>query len=230
MTFTALAFAGVANVIAPPAEASTAYRYWSYWTAESGATAWQYATEGSGTSIPSDGAVEGWRFGVAGDATRIQPSTLPDFAAICADVDAPTDGKRVAVVIDPGSPDEAPEGEAPGTVLTECVVAAEKATGLQILETIANVRMDAGFVCGVNGYPARECAPLVELPDSPDISAVERTPFTNTVDADISAIEQQTQSQDTPASAGTPLITAATVSVLALVGFGIWRHRRREHE
>jgi hypothetical protein len=225
MTFTALALAGVVNVIAPPAEASSAYRYWSYWTAESGATAWQYATEGSGTRIPSDGAVEGWRFGVAGDATRIQPGSLPDFASVCAGVDAPTDGKRVAVVIDPGSPDEAPEGEAPGMVLTECVVAAEKASGLQILETIANVRMDAGFVCGINGYPARECAPLVELPDSADVAAAAGAPTSTTEELVNSATQQQAE----PTSAGTPLITAATVSVLALVGFGIWRHRRREH-
>ena len=225
MTFTALALAGVVNVVAPPADASTAYRYWSYWTAEPDATQWQYATEGSGTRIPSDGSVEGWRFGIAGDATRIQPGTLPDFAAICADFEATTDGKRVAVVIDPGSPEEAPENEAPGAVLTQCVVAAEKATGLQILQTIAEVRMDAGFVCGVNGYPAQECAPLVELPEAIDAAAAVEAPASDTEEV----VNSSTQLPAESTSTGTPLITAATVSVLALVGFGIWRHRRREH-
>ncbi|MDA2988775.1 MAG: SCO2322 family protein, partial [Actinomycetota bacterium] len=206
-------------------EASTAYRYWSYWTAESGATGWQYATEGSGTRVPSDGAVEGWRFGIAGDATRIQPGTLPDFAAICADVEAPTDGKRVAVVIDPGSTEEAPENEAPGSVITQCVVTPNNSTGLQILQTIAEVRMDAGFVCGVNGYPTQECAPLVELPEAIDTAAAVDASASNTEEV----VNSSTQLPAESTSTGTPLITAATVSVLALVGFGIWRHRRREH-
>lgn len=218
----ALVIAGALSVVALPAEASTAYRYWSYWNAEPGSSTWQYATEGSGTHVPSDGAVEGWRFGIAGEATRTQPSLLPDFPSICGQVDAPAEGKRVAVVIDPGTPAEAPEGEAPGSVLTECVVTDDASTGLQILQTIANVRMDAGFVCGLNGYPARECAPLVEVPqaNASATSAVPSSPDSLAADA--------TASSDSSAASGTPLITAVGISVLALVGFGIWRHRRRE--
>lgn len=227
-TFAALACAGVANVVAPAAEASTAYRYWSYWTAETGATSWQYATEGSGTHVPADGAVEGWRFGIAGDQTRIQPGALADFASICAGVDVPTDGKRVAVVIDPGSELEAPAGEVPGSLLTECVVAAAKDTGLQILQTIVDVRMDAGFVCAIAGYPSRECAPLVELPEPSDIASAGGGSTSDTEQTDVALAEQQPQQPAEPTSTGTPLIAAATVSVLALVGFGIWRHRRRE--
>lgn len=220
----ALVIAGALSVVALPAEGATAYRYWSYWNSEPSSTEWRYATEGSGTHIPLDGAVEGWRFGVAGEATRTQPSPLADFSSICGQVDAPGEGKRVAVIIDPGSPSEAPEGEAPGSVMTECVVTNEASTGLQILQTIANVRMNAGFVCGLNGYPARECAPLLEIPEVSDMKAAapssqQDTPATNT---------SSSQPSDARAASGTPLITAVGISILALVGFGIWRHRRRE--
>jgi hypothetical protein len=220
----ALVIAGALSVVALPAEASTAYRYWSYWNVEPGSGTWQYATEGSGTHVPSDGAVEGWRFGIAGEATRLQPSPLPDFPSICAEIDAPGEGKRVAVVIDPGTPSEAPAGETPGSVVTECVVTDDASTGLQILQTIANVRMNAGFVCGLNGYPVRECAPLVEIPEASNMQAAssssqQDTPATNT---------SSSQPSDESSASGTPLITAIGISILALVGFGIWRHRRRE--
>ena len=220
----ALVIAGALSVVTLPAEGATAYRYWSYWNAEPSSTEWQYATEGSGTHIPSDGAVEGWRFGVAGEATRTQPSVIADFPSICGEVDAPAQGKRVAVVIDPGNPTEAPEGEAPGSVMTECVVTDDGSTGLQILQTIANVRMDAGFVCGLNGYPERECAPLV---DNPEVSTMPASASSSQKDIPASTTSSS-QASDARVASGTPLITAVGISILALVGFGIWRHRRRE--
>lgn len=222
-TLSALALAGVLGVVALPAEASTAYRYWSYWNAETSSTQWQYSTEGSGTRIPADGAVEGWRFGIAGDAARIQPSVLPDFASICAGVEAPQDGKRVALVIDPGTSEEAPEGQLPGAVITECVTTTPSSTGLQILQAVVDVRMDAGFVCGLDGYPARECAPLVEMPaPAPRDGGVSVT--------SLGESRQSTEStQEATTSTGTPLATAAALSIAALIGFGIWRRRRRVH-
>lgn len=223
MTVTALAIAGVVTVVAPPTDASTAYRYWSYWTTEPGSTEWRYAIEGSGTRVPVDGGVEGWRFGLADDASRIQPTGVPDFASICAGTSAPDEGaKRVAVVIDPGTPAEAPQGETPGSIATECVVTDEASTGLQILQSIVDVRMDAGFVCGIDGYPATECAPLVDIPKAPAVAAT-----TGTSASDEASTIASQQPEDA-ANTGTPLITAATVSIIALVGFGLWRHRRRQ--
>lgn len=228
MTLTALALAGAVSVIAPPADASTAYRYWSYWTAGPGSTQWEYATEGSGTNVPADGAVEGWRFGIAGDATRIQPSTLPDFASVCAGVDAPADGKRVAVVIDHGSMQEAPGGETPRPSFAECVITSSSTTGLQILQSITDVRLDAGFVCGIDGYPSRECAPLVEVPELSQSAEGSGASVNVTAGTSATADEQRTNPQQQETATGTPLMTAATLSILALVGFGIWRHRRQE--
>lgn len=219
--FSALTFVGALGAATPSAEAGTAYRYWSYWNAGVDSSQWRYATEGSGTYVPVDGQVEGWRFGIAGDSLLIQPAPSPDFETICVGVELPEGGKRIAVVIDPGGAQEAPPGEKPGAPLTECVTTDAASTGLQVLQSLADVRMESGFVCGIGGYPANECAPLVELPDSPpsQIDALDDA-------QDMTTAASQTTTNES--SVGTPLITAATVSVLALVGFSLWRYRRRQ--
>ena len=221
--FSALTFVGALGAAAPSAEASTAYRYWSYWIAGVDSSQWRYATEGSGTHVPVDGQVEGWRFGIAGDSSLIQPTRSPDFGSICAGVELPEGGKRIAVVIEPGAVQEAPPGETPGAPLTECVTTDAMSTGLQVLQSLADVRMESGFVCGIDGYPANECAPLVELPTTPPSQI-------DTIDgAQSSALAaNETTTETNEGSAGTPLVTAATVSALALVGFGVWRYRRRQ--
>ena len=226
-TLSALALAGALSVAALPAEASTSYRYWSYWHADAGSPQWRYAVEGSGTRIPGDGSVEGWRFGIAADSETSQPGLDPDFAAVCAGVEASDGHKRVAVVIDSGSLVEAPEGEAPGSIRTACVVAAASATGLQVLQQVTTVRMDAGFVCGIDGYPARECAPLVELPDSSAQPSNRPAGATTVAIAETSRGETSQEESGPAIDSGTPLVTAIALSVLALAGFGVWRHRRR---
>jgi len=217
----ALMSVSVLSVVALPAEASTAYRYWSYWNAGPGTTQWQYATEGSGTFLPDDGAVEGWRFGIADEAARIQPDTVPDFDAICAGVARPADGKRVALVLDPGIADHAPSGEAPGQFRTACVTTSTASTGLQILQSIATVRMDAGFVCGIDGYPSVECAPLVEVPDTSVPN--DEVPIAA---QNVSTL-QTSESNRTAATNGSPIFTVVTLVALALLGLGIWRLNRR---
>jgi len=203
--------------------AESGYRYWSYWTSSSDGT-WKYASEGSGTRIPADGDVEGWRFGIAGDESFIQPSSPPDFDSICAQQNGGEGTKRIAVVIDPGSSSEAPAGEEPGSIRTECVVTNEKATGYQVLAEVAEVRTDAGFVCGLDGYPASECAPVVDVPEVTEADS----PTDPGVD-DLSEPTSATTASDASTSTrdpGTPLLTAVAVSLIALIGFGIWRRRR----
>ena len=216
-----LALASALGTVAPQAQASTGYRYWSYWNAAPDANSWVYATQGSGTHVPDDGAVEGWRFGVAGETSSIRPGPLPDFAQVCSGVPTPADGKRVAVVIDPGDPAEAPAGESPPSPRSECVVGAAGATGPQLLQTVAQVRVDAGFVCGIGGYPASECAPLVDMQvPATQVSA-------NEVKADTSTAQKVERTSDDTTGIGSPLISAAAVTVLAMIGFGLWRKSRR---
>ena len=207
---------------AQTSRADSGYRYWSYWNNSNGS--WSYASEGSGTRIPADGDVEGWRFGIAGDESFVAPSRPPDFASICSQQSRAEGMKRIAVVIDPGSSGEAPAGEEPGPIRTECVVTNAKTTGYQVLAQIAEVRTDAGFVCGLDGYPASECAPLVETPEVTEVDS-----STNLAADEVSASAPPTTARVESTSApdpGTPLLSAAAVSLVALIGFGIWRRRR----
>ena len=207
---------------AQTSRADSGYRYWSYWNSSNGT--WSYASEGSGTRIPADGDVEGWRFAIAGDGSFVAPSIPPDFASICSQ-QSPAEGlKRIALVIDPGSSGEAPAGEEPGPIRTECVVTNAKATGYQVLAQMAEVRTDAGFVCGLDEYPASECAPLVDAAEATEVD-----PSTNLAATGVSEPASTTTASNESTStrdSGTPLLTAAAVSLVALIGFGIWRRRR----
>ncbi|MFE2311553.1 SCO2322 family protein, partial [Streptomyces sp. NPDC059411] len=92
---------------ASPALAST-YRYWSFWDGSGGQ--WKYATQGPSSARPADGSVQGFHFVVSKDAAdqAAPPRTGPDFAAVCSATPAVDGKKRVAVVIDFGSPADAP--------------------------------------------------------------------------------------------------------------------------
>ena len=63
-----------AMVGSTPAHAAS-YRYWSYWWVQDGT--WTFATAGPASSMPTDGAVEGWHFGITPQSGG-QP---PGFAA-----------------------------------------------------------------------------------------------------------------------------------------------------
>jgi len=226
--FSAMVFAGALGIAAPIANADSAYRYWAYWTASSSAgdATWQYAIEGSGTRVPADGDVEGWRFGLGGEAEPLAPGTAPDFDAICGSTPPPADGKRVGVVVDSGILEHAPDGEQPGAIVTACVVADPAATGFQVLAEVTDIRTDAGFVCGLGGYPKTECAPLVSTPAGDD-DAESVTATTSAAASSPEPVETTAGDAGEDSNIAAPLIAAATVSVLALVGFGIWRSSKR---
>lgn len=111
-----------------------------------------------------DGAVEGWSFVFdASDVPTIAPSVKPDFTAICRRVKADKDLKRVALVVDFGRSAYAPKGEKVKKSFTTCVQIAKSAQGIDVLGKAVTVRGAAnGLICGLNGYPAKECG--VEIP------------------------------------------------------------------
>ncbi|CAG7629554.1 SCO2322 family protein [Actinacidiphila bryophytorum] len=145
--------------LAAPAHAA-GYRYWSYWL-RSGAT-WTYAQTGPAMHTPADGTVEGWRFAVSEDAaaTAAQPRGSADFAAICANVPAAPGRKRVALLIDPGTPADAPDSSAtPPAPRTACAQLPPSASSADALAAVAKpLRYNsAGIVCAITGYPAAGC-------------------------------------------------------------------------
>ena len=158
---TALLFAGALPAALAPAYADTGYRYWGYfhWEAADG---WQFATTGPADYTPKDGSVEGWRFAVNVGKSARPPRTDGDFDAICAETPAQEGQKRVAVVIDYGLEEDAPKGEEPPAPRGECALVPTDATGAQVLQAVADVRIEEGLTCGIDGYPARECGPAVK--------------------------------------------------------------------
>lgn len=219
----------LAIVLAAPAQAS-AYRFWTYWQAGPGETAWTYATQGPATAVPEDGAVEGWSFAISSDAGALDaaPSVAPDFATVCGDVTATDGTKRIALVVDSGAPGIAPEGEAPFEQRAECVVIDQDATAYDVLRSVLEVRTENGLVCGLGGYPARECAPILDDAEIAALTAGAHGSSDPPSSPDTGAVPAGAAS-DSEGSAGSPVATVAVIVLLLATGSSaLWFRRRRQ--
>jgi hypothetical protein len=157
-----LALLTVPLVGATPAQAAS-YRYWGYYHGASKG-AWAFASTGADAVKPADGAVEGWRFAISGDADARYPRTAATFAAACASTPAVAGKKRVAVYIDFGIAVEAPTGSTPPAPAAACALVPTSATGAQVLAAVEKVRASKGLVCGIGGYPSTGCGGEVKKP------------------------------------------------------------------
>lgn len=147
-------------LVAGPAKADL-YRYWSVWQAPDGA--WTFVETAPDSLIPTNGEVIGWRYAVGGvDASTMRPPrTLPAFADVCGSSTPAAGEKNVAVVIDPGTSVDAPDGETPPTPLVTCASVPESASAVQTLQAVADTRVEGGLVCAVLGYPTTGCGDTV---------------------------------------------------------------------
>jgi len=161
IAFSNLFFAPSAN------SADKGWRYWGYYQAAPGAKAWTAAMTGPTVDI-KDGAVEGWSFVFsADDIPSIAPSVKPDFQAICGKTKSDKDTKRIALVIDFGSKAYAPKSEKVKSTIKTCVVTAKESQGIDVLGMVVKVRSNkSGLICGLNGYPAKECGVEISTPAS----------------------------------------------------------------
>ncbi|MFD9305201.1 SCO2322 family protein [Streptomyces sp. NPDC060048] len=192
---------------ASPAFAST-YRYWSFWDASGGQ--WKYATQGPSSLRPADGSVQGFHFVVSKDAAdqAAPPRTAPDFTAVCS-ATSPVEGrKRIAVVVDFGTPADAPAGDAPpqDAPRTACAQVGPDATAAEALAEVAKpLRYNsAALLCAVSGYPKQGCGePLADA--APDTSG-------------------EPHASDGTPSAG---LLAGIAAVAALAAAALWQSRRR---
>jgi hypothetical protein len=145
--------------------AAKGYRYWGYFQAQAGATAWTAAMTGPSVKV-KDGDVEGWAFVFSNnDIPAISPMMEPDFATLC-DGTPETSGKiRVGLVVDFGAANIAPTGETPKEFFSDCVVVPQGSVGLDVLKAAMDVRAgDSGLICGIAGYPAEECGAEIDAP------------------------------------------------------------------
>jgi hypothetical protein len=148
----------------PASHAATkGYRYWGYFQSAPGTSKWKAAMTGPTVDI-ADGAVEGWSFVFSSDdVPSVAPTTKPSFASICGATKADPDTKRIALVIEFGSPVYAPKGEKVQKPIVQCVTTAKSSQGIDVLGQVVKVRSaSSGLICGFNGYPKKECG--VEIP------------------------------------------------------------------
>ncbi|MFD3550346.1 SCO2322 family protein [Streptomyces sp. NPDC058655] len=209
-----LALGVVLTLLAAGPALASSYRYWSFWNGADGR--WAYATTGPSTARPGDGTVQGFRFAVSKETgdQQAQPRTPADFEAVCGST-APAEGrKRVALVIDFGTPEDAPAGDAPpqGAPRTACAQVAPDATAAEALASVAKpLRYNgAALLCAVSGYPRQGCGEPME--DAPAATgAPEAAPPGDAGDAG-------------GPSAG---LLAGVAAVIALAAAAIWQSRRR---
>lgn len=199
--------------ISAPAHAEDGYRYWNYFHLEDGA--WAFSQVGPAEYQPEDGAVEGFRFGTSTMSQGIEPRAdlgEVDFDAVCAGTEAPAGEKRVAVLLDYGTD----EGVGtPPEPRAECAVVAGDASTQDMLGEIADLRLEKGMVCGVDGYPATGCGDPVKNADVP----TDEEPVAFALPADESAADEA--GADQGAEDGGllwPLAGVAALLVLLAVG------------
>ncbi len=150
----------------PSSHAATkGYRYWGYFQAAPGASKWKAAMTGPTVDI-ADGAVEGWSFVFSSDdVPSVAPTTKPSFASICRSTKADPDTKRIALIIEFGNPVYAPQGERVQKPIVRCVTTAKSSQGIDVLGQVIKVRSNSsGLICGLNGYPKKECGVEIQTP------------------------------------------------------------------
>jgi len=220
----------LAGTVTTTAQAEDGYRFWGYYQYTAGQ--WAFARKGSEAVVPADGSVEGWRYAVGGAKPRV-PRAAGDFNTICGATAAETGKKRVALVIDPGTPADSASGEAPPPATGTCVVTDLKATGAKVLAAVKPVRIEKGLTCGIGGYPATTCGDPVKDIKVPatdeqvklEIGAAVGSAATPTP----AAVPTNSNQAPTSSDSGTPWtgIIIAAFLVLVLAGGGLAIARRR---
>lgn len=220
----------LAGTATTTAQAEDGYRFWGYYQYAGGQ--WAFATKGSEGVVPADGSVEGWRYAVGGAKPRV-PRAAGDFSTICGATPAETGKKRVALVIDPGTPADSASGEAPPPATGTCVVTDLKATGAKVLAAVKPVRIEKGLTCGIGGYPATGCGdqvkkisvPATDEPVKLEIGSAVGS-AANPTPAAVPTNSNQAPVDDGSGTPWTGIIIAAFV-VLVLAGGGLALSRRR---
>jgi len=124
----------------------------------------------------------------------------------------------VAIVIDSGDPALSPEGEVPPAPTAYCAVGKLDTHGYDLLKTIVELRTDNGFICGISGYPASECA----TPVDDYVVSTPPQPITEQIVPDVARDAALASSDTTMAQLGSAIV----IGLLAVAGFYFWRRRK----
>lgn len=197
-------------VLAAAPSQAAGYRYWSFWDRDG--DTWAYASQGPGTARPDDGAVQGFRFSVSADSQdAAKPRGPADFADICAKTPAQEGRKRIALVLDFGTREDAPRGESPPAPRLACARVAEDATSAEALASVAEpLRYDSkALLCAIDGYPKSGCGEQVSGDGAGRSSS------------------EETESQDRNGGGPSVGLIAGIAAVAVLGGAAFWQARRR---
>lgn len=190
------------------------YRYWSYW--ELDGRTWVWATQGPSSLRPADGAVQGFRFAITeNSAAASRPRITKPFAEICDGTPERDGRKRIALVVDFGTPEHAPGGETPPEGRAYCASVAEDASAAEALAAVAApLRYDSSaMLCAIEGYPRTGCGEQVAAADPSDGPAEPASTGSASTDA---------------GSPGPSLgLWAGAGAVLLLGGAAVWQSRHR---
>lgn len=153
--------------LTPAHGASKGYRYWGYFQAAPNTKSWSMAMTGPTTNV-KDGSVEGWVHTFSNDSLdAYQPRLAPDFERLCKNVKPATNKKRIGVIVDFGIAAIRPQGESLPKRIATCVQIDINANGAEILASATKIRVaSSGFICGISGYPAKECSAEIPTPRS----------------------------------------------------------------
>ncbi|MFF0742575.1 SCO2322 family protein [Streptomyces sp. NPDC004111] len=205
---------------AAAADQGSGYRYWSFWERDGGT--WTYATQGAATTRPADGAVQGFRFAVSQDSQdAAKPRGEAGFEAICAKTPAQPGSKRLALVLDFGTPQDAPDGETPPAPRGVCARVGEDATTAEALAEVARPLRynNAALLCAIAGYPRTGCADQVSGTSSQNAEPSAPAPTADSPSA--------SASQDDGGTGPSAGVLVGLAAVLALGAAAVWQARRR---
>ncbi len=222
---------GVAIVgAAAPASATDYYRYWSYFNVDSGS--YLASEQGVGATVPKDGTVDAYRYAAPDpkqpSLPRLDLSTIT-FDAVCSDTAEAAGSKRVAVLVDYGVDADA-EGQAVPEPTVACASVPTKATGMQVLQSVAEVRTKTSsfgpLLCGIDGFPAKGCADEVTKQATPADDGFLDVTVATAGDTGTTTDTSGDTSSESDSGSSTGLYAGLGVLVVVLLGGGVVLARR----
>ena len=220
--FSVLLFAFVLVASTSGTAHADGFKYWNYFHVKGGKYA--FATTGPSGFKPPNGSVEAYRYGLSSTAAGLPPrvaATTYTIDDLCANTKAKSGQKRVGVLIDYGTAADAANGAKPPKPRGDCAVVPTAATGQQVLDAVADVRVEKQLVCGIDGYPVSGCSVTVKNP--PPAAAQKNVAFT----LPPAATSGDSQADKSANDSGVPWTLVGVVAALVVIGGGALALTRR---